>query len=143
MACFHTKYCAFFSCGWYTSASGTDGLGISRKLGALRLFDLLGYGFSSARDLTSQTYPDSYGSGTDTTPAPKLSILRFAAYQKVYQDFYRNPYWEPANASSFNFDDSFNKTLTASDNGDRLDDLFQLRYRNWTKDFFTSIQPSF
>ena len=34
---------------WYGAATGTDGLGISRKLGALRLFDLLGYGFSSAR----------------------------------------------------------------------------------------------
>ena len=29
---------------WYTSATGTDGLGISRKHGALRLCDLLGYG---------------------------------------------------------------------------------------------------
>lgn len=128
---------------WYTSASGTDGLGISRKFGALRLFDLLGYGYSSARDITKDTYPDEYGTGTDTTPTPKLSIFRFAAYQKVYQDFYRNPYWEPADASAFNFDDFFNKTLSVSSDIDRLNSLFQLRYRNWTKDFFTSIQPSF
>ena len=72
-----------------------------------------------------------------------MSVFRFAAYQKVYQDFYRNPYWEPANASAFNFDDFFNKTLAQSANADRLNHLFQLRYRNWTKDFFTSVQPSF
>lgn len=128
---------------WYMSATGTDGLGISRKLGALRLFDLLGYGYSSARGVTADDYPDDYGTGTATTPAPKLSVFRFAAYQKVYQDFYRNPYWEPANASAFNFDDFFNKSLTNDANDDRLNDLFQLRYRNWSKDFFTSIQPSF
>lgn len=128
---------------WYNSATGTDGLGISRKFGSLRLFDLLGYGFSSARDITSSTYPDDYGTGTSKTPTPKLSIFRLAAYQKVYQDFYRNPYWEPADASAFNFDDFFNKSLTLSADSNRLNSLFQLRYRNWTKDFFTSIQPSF
>ena len=128
---------------WYNLASGTDGLGISKKFGALRLFDLLGYGYSSARDITEDNYPEQYGTGTSKTPTPKLSVFRFAAYQKVYQDFYRNPYWEPVDVSAFNFDDFFNKTLVATTDVDRLNSLFQLRYRNWTKDFFTSIQPSF
>lgn len=128
---------------WYADATGTDGLGISRKLGALRLFDLLGYGFSSARDITADNYPDSYGTGSSATPTPKLSIFRLAAYQKIYQDFYRNAYWEPADASAFNFDDFFNKTFSVTADRNRLNSLFQLRYRNWTKDFFTSIQPSF
>ena len=47
------------------------------------------------------------------------------------------------NASAFNFDDFFDRSLSASTDSHRLNDLFQLRYRNWTKDFFTSIQPSF
>ena len=72
-----------------------------------------------------------------------MSPFRFLAYQKVYQDFYRNPYWEPADASAFNIDDLFNQELTFSKHSARLDKIFQLRYRNWAKDFFTSVQPSF
>lgn len=122
-----------------------DGLGISAKLGYLRLFDLLGYGLNSSRHINANTYPDSYESAGVKQTSPKLSILRFAAYQKIYQDFYRNPYWEPADASIFNFDDKFGQTLSSSVAADktRLFNLVTLRYRNWTKDFFTSVQPQF
>lgn len=126
------------------SGSSSDGLGIPAKYGHLRLFDLLGYGINSSRSITADTYPDSYVSGSTTQPSPKLSILRLAAYQKVYQDYYRNPYWEPADASIFNYDDKFGQTLSnASADKSRLFKLVTLRYRNWTKDFFTSVQPQF
>lgn len=122
-----------------------DGLGIPAKFGHLRLFDLLGYGLNSSRNINANTYPDSYASAGTTQSSPKLSILRFAAYQKIYQDFYRNPYWEPADASIFNFDDKYGQTLSSSVAADksRLFKLVTLRYRNWTKDFFTSAQPQF
>lgn len=124
--------------------SSSDGLGIPAQYGHLRLFDLLGYGLNSSRSITADTYPDSYVSGGITQSSPKLSILRLAAYQKVYQDYYRNPYWEPADASIFNYDDKFGQTLSnASADKSRLFKLVTLRYRNWTKDFFTSIQPQF
>ena len=128
---------------WYQNASGTDGLGISLKSGGLRLFDLLGYGFSSVRKIDDKNYPDSYVDGSTTQPSPRLSPFRFLAYQKVYQDFYRNPYWEPADASAFNVDDLFNEQITFPAHKDRLANFFRIRYRNWPKDFFTSIQPSF
>lgn len=128
---------------WYSNGSGTDGLGIKRTLGSLRLFDLLGYGFTSVRAIDSKNYPDLYGVGKDQSESPYLSPFRFAAYQKVYQDFYRNPYWEPANASAFNLDDKFNGVLTYDTDKNRLNDLLQLRYRNWAQDFFTSVKPSF
>lgn len=123
----------------------SDGLGIPTKYGHLRLFDLLGYGLNSSRNINANTYPDTYVSAGLTQSSPKLSILRFAAYQKVYQDYYRNPYWEPADASIFNFDDKFGQTLSSSVAADksRLFKLVTLRYRNWTKDFFTSVQPQF
>lgn len=130
----------------YESAGdSSDGLGIPAKYGHLRLFDLLGYGLNSSRNINADTYPDKYVSGGTTQSSPKLSILRFAAYQKIYQDFYRNPYWEPADASIFNYDDKFGETLFASVSADanRLFKLVTLRYRNWTKDFFTSVQPQF
>lgn len=126
------------------AGSSSDGLGIPAKYGHLRLFDLLGYGLNSSRSITADTYPDSYVSGGTTQSSPKLSILRLAAYQKVYQDYYRNPYWEPADASIFNYDDKFGQTLSnVSADKSRLFKLVTLRYRNWTKDFFTSVQPQF
>lgn len=134
---------------WMENISGTDGLNIKLSLGSLRLFDLLGYGFSSSRPVDSQNYPDSYSSGSGsskiTQSSPSLSLFRFAAYQKVYQDFYRNPYWEAADAESFNLDDKFGIPFNVSQTADmsRLTKIFKLQYRNWTKDFFTSVQPSF
>lgn len=127
------------------AGDSSDGLGIPAKYGHLRLFDMLGYGLNSSRPINANTYPDTYVSAGITQSSPKLSILRFAAYQKVYQDYYRNPYWEPADASIFNFDDKFGQTLSSSVAADksRLFKLVTLRYRNWTKDFFTSVQPQF
>lgn len=125
--------------------SGNDGLGVSINKGALRLLDLLGYGFSSARGVTGDNYPDSYVLGSVTQTPPALSLFRLAAYQKIYQDFYRNPYWEPANAQSFNLDDKFGAVLDlgSQSNFDRFKLLVTIQYRNWTKDFFTSVQPTF
>lgn len=128
---------------WYQNASGTDGLGISLTSGGLRLFDLLGYGFSSVRPIDDKNYPDSYKDGATTQKSPSLNPFRFLAYQKIYQDFYRNPYWEPADATAFNVDDLFNQEISFSAHKARLLNFFRLRYRNWSKDFFTSVQPSF
>ena len=124
-------------------ATTSDGLGIPVKNGALRLLDLLGYGFSSVRELTNKNYPPKYTFGGVEQTSPSLSILRLACYQKIYQDYYRNPYWEPADASKFNFDDKFGLILYNSTDGDRVRSLLTIQYRNWTKDFFTSVQPTF
>lgn len=133
--------------GFYiTSNNVQDGLGIPMNLGAQRLFDLLGYGFSSARTVDSNNYPAEYSSGGEGAvkqQSPQLNLFRFCAYQKIYQDFYRNAYWEPADASSFNLDDKFGQVLYSDTDAVRFRKLFQLRYRNWAKDFFTSVMPSF
>ncbi len=130
---------------WIQHESGSDGLSIPLSTGTKRLLDLLGYGFSSVRSVDADNYPDSYTSGSTTQSSPNLSLFRFCAYQKIYQDFYRNPYWESADAESFNLDDKFGLYFNASTSADsiRLSKIFQMRYRNWTKDFFTSVQPSF
>ena len=130
---------------WFLSTSGTDGLHIPLIEGSRRLFDLLGYGISSFRAVTEGNYPDAY---TQSNPAirqdsPALSVLRLAAYQKIYQDYYRNPYWEAPDASAFNFDDKFGLYLSNTSDAARMTKLFTVRYRNWAKDFFTSVQPSF
>lgn len=129
---------------WYSDiGTAPDALSIPLKHGAQRLLDLLGYGFSSARPITAENYPDSYTLDTTTQDSPKVSLLRLAAYQKIYQDYYRNPYWEPANASAFNLDDKFGLSFTANADSSRLNEILQIRYRNWSKDYFTSVSPSF
>lgn len=128
---------------WYTSATSGDGMNIPLSKGSQRLFDLLGYGISSARSVDADNYPISYGTGDSAQASPSLSLLRFAAYQKVYQDYYRNPYWESADAETFNLDDRYGLAFSAGGDKSRLNKLFQLRYRNWSKDFFTCVQPSF
>lgn len=130
---------------WFIATKSNDGLNLPLVEGSRRLFDLLGYGISSYRAVTENNYPDSY---TQSNPSvkqdsPALSVFRLAAYQKVYQDFYRNPYWESPDASAFNFDDKFGLYLSSTSDAARMTKLFTLRYRNWAKDFFTSIQPSF
>lgn len=137
LATLRALYCA--------SDDTPDGLGIPQKYGSLRLFDLLGYGLNSSRSINNDSYPDQYVSQSSKQDSPKLSILRLAAYQKIYQDFYRNPYWESAEAPIFNYDDKFGQTISPAITDDkvRLYKLITLRYRNWTKDFFTSVQPQF
>ena len=128
---------------WMSNTTGFDAFGFKLSIGASRLLDLLGYGFSSVRPVTTDNYPDSYKAPDVTEPqtSPSVSPFRLAAYQKVYQDFYRNPYWESPDAQAFNFDDFFGMSISRVT--ERLNKLFQIRYRNWSKDFFTSIQPSF
>lgn len=128
----------------YNNTSNKDGLGIPLKFGFLRLMDLLGYGFSSSRIINTTNYPYEYTySDSDKVQSPLLSLLRIGCYQKIYQDFYRNPYWEAADASVFNFDDKFGQDLYFTKDAERLRNIFTLRYRNWSKDYFTSVQPQF
>ena len=96
----------------------------------------MGYGVTS--DLDSDSYPASYS----------VSPLRLLAYQKIYSDYYRNPYYEAVDVSSFNADDKFNKiyNVTAAGVGSDVNvvrSMLRLRYRNWSKDYFTSLQPQF
>lgn len=130
---------------WFLSTKSNDGLNISLVAGSRRLFDLLGYGISSYRKVTENNYPDSYTQSSSATKqdSPALSVFRLAAYQKVYQDYYRNPYWEAPDAAAFNFDDKFGLYLSNASDAARMTKLFSIRYRNWAKDFFTSVQPTF
>ena len=131
---------------WMADSTARDSFNFNLKLGALRLLDLLGYGFTSVRPVTVDNYPDSYKASdvVDKQTSPSVSVFRLAAYQKVYQDFYRNPYWESPDVQAFNFDDHFGMSISSlSNSSERLNKLFQIRYRNWSKDFFTSVQPSF
>ncbi len=56
-----------------------------------------------------------------------FSLLPFLAYQKIYNDYYRNP----------NFEDEVDLTP----NGAANYELFRLRKRQWGRDYFTTALP--
>lgn len=73
-------------------------------------------------------------------------IFRLLAYQKVYFDNYRNPLYEVNDPSAYNVDDIFgtNYVFRFSGDGantDRAKPFLTLRYRNWSKDYFTCSSP--
>lgn len=117
--------------------SNLDGMGSDVKTQAVRLLDLLGYGITSVDSLNEGKLPTNY----------LLSVFRLACYQKIYSDYYRNPYYESVDVSSFNLDNYFGKQISGSltSVSDRavLRSLLRLRYRNWAKDYFTAVQPQF
>lgn len=81
-----------------------------------------------------------------------VNLLPLAAYQKIYQDFFRWSQWENADPTSYNFDwysgsgnvfgSSVSDAIPASNDYWKRDNLFSLRYCNWNKDMFMGILPS-
>ena len=122
--------------------------------GALKLLEYLGYGKTLTTDYVFQ------GSSTNIT-APNGSVISsanvadvalnpfpLAAYQKVYQDFFRNTQWESPAPYSYNFDylngSSMKVPIPQSISGS--DSFYQnglctLRYTNYNKDYFLGRLP--
>lgn len=81
-----------------------------------------------------------------------VNILPLAAYQKIYQDFFRWSQWENADPTSYNFDwytgsgnifgAGITSSIGASNDYWKRDNLFSLRYCNWNKDMFMGILPN-
>lgn len=88
---------------------------------------------------TDQTPPgslaDYMGLPTDLDTGPNrdyfINPMAFAAYQKIYDDYYRDE----------NLIDRIDPQLTDGDNQAQLPLLGTLRNRAWSKDYFTSALP--
>ena len=113
-----------------TDASYPNIFGLPRHSDILRLYDLLGYGVNKVN--LSSFQQDGFSGKFAVNP------LRFLAYQKVYFDHYRNPLYELNDPSCYNIDKFFGQSTFTPPS-----DIFTLRYRNWDKDYFTSVSPSF
>lgn len=81
-----------------------------------------------------------------------VNLLPLAAYQKIYQDFFRWSQWENADPTSYNFDwyagsgnlfgaSGLSSSIPGSNDYWKRDNLFSLRYANWNKDKFMGILP--
>lgn len=82
-----------------------------------------------------------------------VNLFPLAAYQKIYQDFFRWSQWENADPTSYNFDwyagtgnlfgaSGLSTAIPAVNDYWKRDNLFSLRYANWNKDKFMGILPN-
>lgn len=81
-----------------------------------------------------------------------VNLFPLAAYQKIYQDFYRWSQWESADPTSYNFDwyagsgnvfgSGISSTIPSSNAYWKRDNMFSLRYCNWNKDLFMGMLPN-
>lgn len=107
----------------------TDLMGYNVKYGALRLFDLLGYGVTKESDLAS----------LKSFNLSSVNPLRLLAYQKIYSDYYRAPDYEVNDPTTYNIDAYVGSSIPNNIAARYL----QIRYRNWRKDYFTCVLPDF
>lgn len=82
-----------------------------------------------------------------------VNLFPLAAYQKIYQDFFRWSQWENADPTSYNFDwyrgsgnlfgtSGLTESILSTNDYWKRDNLFSLRYCNWNKDKFMGILPN-
>lgn len=81
-----------------------------------------------------------------------VNLFPLAAYQKIYQDFFRWSQWESADPTSYNFDwytgsgnifgSGISSAIPVSNAYWKRDNMFSLRYCNWNKDLFMGMLPN-
>lgn len=128
-----------------------DILGFRRTAQWCKLLDYLGYGdYYNLINNQLTLRPSSVS--TALNPFPLL------AYQKIYQDFYRNTQWETSRPYDYNLDFINDTQLTQLQleletyygNGDPYlanqkltpSSIFDLRYCDWEKDYFNGLYPN-
>lgn len=112
---------------------GTDILGYSKMLNAIRLLDLLGYGCYYTPSVK------------EFAPA-SVNPFRLLAYQKICADFYRVANWEDNRIKSWNIDGlplDMTSTWNSSVAQNFIDSYLRLNYRPWKKDLFTIANTQF
>ena len=137
--------------------SSYDALGYEYAYGAFRLLHMLGYGIDDKGQVfhpykqVSDKEP-GYRSGlfdmesldevlSYFIPHNLANPFRLLGYQRIYNDFYRNQLWEKPVPYTFNVDWCNSSTKLQLKNIE-VYQMCQLRYRHWTKDFYTGVYPT-
>lgn len=120
---------------YLTSVEGLENaFGFNRRLLSTKLLSYLGYG-----DYYNASRPFSIYNA-------ELSPWRLLAYQKIYQDWYRNSQWEAARPESCNINyidgTAESLQLPLADIDTSKVNMFDLQYANWNKDMFMGVLPN-
>lgn len=112
--------------------------GYKRNANTVKLLDYLGYG-----DFYSLAGYDAPLPSVETTDV-LLNPFPLLAYQKIYQDYYRNSQWEDgyAPAANINYVNGTNLNLDIDNIDLDSENMFDLRYANWNKDYFMGVLPN-
>lgn len=111
-----------------------DILGFNLRCGTRRLATLLGYGDFIHGGFEIPT--------NEMSSVPNLSYnpFRFAAYQKIYFDYFRNDKYESNDTDAYSLDTwPLNGSIQFTSANDYH--MFDLRYRNYRRDYFTQSTP--
>lgn len=131
------------------SSQSYDSQAFEYRKGAFKLLNLLNYGvtesgklydymsfFSNSNNLSANFLTDKNFVGS-----VMVSPFRLLAYQKIFNDFYRNQDWSAPDVRSFNVDDfADNSNLIISDV--IANSFCQMRYRPYPKDWLTGMKPT-
>lgn len=116
-----------------------NAFGYARGNLTCKLLSYLGYGDFLAEDWSIP----SYGNFIQQY---KASPWRLLAYQKIYQDWYRNSQWESSRPETCNInyiDGSAESLQLPIDDIDPTKvNMFDLQYANWNKDMFMGVLPN-
>ena len=102
------------------------------------LSDFLGYGPSLKDSYTIKdgkvTLDSLLHFGNEVSlPDYRVNPFRLAAYQKIYQDYYRKTSYEQFDVNAYSLDNL---------NEGQISKLIQMRYRNYGLDLLTNLRPS-
>lgn len=111
-----------------------DMFGFLEGNNCFRILDLLGYGVYQNSDGTARN--DTYLNFIQDSE--RISLLRLAAYHKIYADFYRNTTYENIDIESFSLDDITDGITPLL----FFSRFCKMRYRNAQLDYFTNLRPS-
>lgn len=116
-----------------SNPNAKDSCGYPYRDGAVRILDLLGYGINTVNVDSLISQMDSNEDSFKFSVSP----FRLLAYQKIYSDYYRNADYEPIKTYTFNVDSAVPNVSAMNYEG------LWLRYRDWKKDYFNVVKPSF
>ena len=116
-----------------SNPNAKDSCGYPYRDGAVRILDLLGYGINIVNVDSLISQMDSNEDSFNFSVSP----FRLLAYQKIYSDYYRNADYEPIKPYTFNVDSAVPSVSAMNYEG------LWLRYRDWKKDYFNVVKPSF
>ncbi len=118
-----------------------------------RLFEYLDYGkISITKNIAPSSGSTAYLSAYLSTHKDILNPFPLLAYNKIYNDFYRNSQWENAVPRNFNCDylTPYGSSMELPvgnmrpllENNLYSDTLFDLKYCNYNKDMFMGVLPN-
>lgn len=139
-------------------SSLSDSAGVKYSISSRLLLNSLGYGVYNQTDASGSSSKagfslldnSSIGSSVNSYKSKGLfssdfssflvNVLPLQAYQKIYQDFYRNKLWEKENRASYYFGPSMNG-VKLSPQQVYSNGLIEMRYHDYDKDRITGMIP--